>query len=198
MHRPLKSAALVAVAIFLVVELLAGTVGRDGDVLDINELASFVAEVDARSMRPSTAPDAPRLDLSAFPLAAHGDHGRVFAGLLALYALGSAAANFGNPERALFLRSVAALARETCAEIVGAGRRLADTARPTSGRLAVVERFRGEAERGECSRETLDGIFRALGAVEATANEDRESEYAAAREGLGKLALAVTVLVEAA
>ena len=196
MPRPLKSAALVAVVIFLVVELLAGTVGRDGDVLDIHELAAFVAEVEARSMRPSTAPAAPSLPLSAFPLAAHGDHGRAFAGLLALYALGSAAAKFGKAERALFLRSVAALARETCAEIVGAGRRLAETARPTSGRLAVVERFRGEAERGECSRETLDGIFRALGAVEATAHDERE--YAAAREGLDKLALAVSVVVEAA
>ena len=136
--------------------------------------------------------------VSIVPVAAHGDHGRVFAGLLLLFALGSAAAKLGDGERALYLECVAALLKDACDEFVGAGRRIAET-NSTGGWLAVVGVFRKEAEKGKCDERTLTSIFRALGHVQKMGrDEDREREFAAARAALGTVSGAVAFIVEAA
>lgn len=194
-----RRAALVAVVIYAALHLLAGPGVSREDVPDVAVLAQFVAETDAsRAMKRAGAREAsvPSLALSIVPVAAHGDPGRVFAGLLLLFALGSAAAKMGDGERALYLECVAALLKDACDELVGAGRRIAET---TGGWLAVVDVFRKEAEKGKCAERTLKSIFRALDHVQKMVrDEDREREFAAARTALGTVSGAVAFIVDAA
>jgi hypothetical protein len=196
-----RRAALVAMVIYAALHLLAGAGVSREDVPDVVILAQFVAEFDAsRLMKRAGTREAsvPSLALSIVPVAAHGDHGRVFAGLLLLFALGSAAAKLGDGERALYLECVAALLKDACDEFVGAGRRIAET-NSTGGWLAVVGVFRKEAEKGKCDERTLKSIFRALDHVQKMVrDEDREREFAAARAALGTVSGAVAFIVEAA
>ena len=195
-----RRAALVAVVIYTALHLLAGASSRE-DVPEVEALGAFVAEIDAsRAMKRAGNREAsvPSLALSIVPVAAHGDHGRVFAGLLLLFALGSAAAKLGDGERALYLECVAALLKDACAELIGAGQRIAET-NSTGGWLAVVDAFRKEAEKGKCTERTLKSVFRALDHVQKMAQDaDREREFALARTALGTVAGAVAVIVEAA
>ena len=196
-----KRAALVAVVAYTVLHLLAAPTTREG-VPSVETLASFVAKIDAsRSMRGTrahVAPEPPSLALSIVPVAEHGDTGRVFAGLLVLFALGSAAPKLGDGERGLYLECVAALLKDVCAEIIGAGQRIAETS-STGGWLAVVDQFRKEAEKGKCAERTLKAIFSALGHVEKMVqDEDREREFALARKALGTVKGAVAEIVAAA
>ena len=195
-----KRAALVAVVVYTVLHLLAAPTSRDG-VPKVEALASFVAKTDAsRSMRGTSheAPEPPSLALSIVPVAEHGDAGRLFAGLLLLFALGSAAQKLGDGERGLYLECIAALLGDVCAEIIGAGQRIAETS-STGGWLAVVDQFRKEAGKGKCTERTLKAIFGALGHVEKMAKDaDREREFAAARNALGTVKGAVAEIVAAA
>ncbi len=189
------SAAFVAVVLHTVLSLLGP--GERDDVPSVLALAGFVSRVDAsrRSMRrDAVALAPPSLALTAVPLAAHGERGRLLAGLLALLALGTAAQKLAEPERGLYLASVGALLVETCAEIAAAGQRLAET-RTTGGRLAVVGRFREEAAAGKLDDATLRGVRLALDHV-GDMEEERAGELAAARAAMGSAMRAVAVIAE--
>jgi hypothetical protein len=189
-----KSVALVAMLIFLVLDLLAApSKSRQADLPAVEALSAFVGAIDVA--RGGAKPAAvPALSLSAFPLAAHGGHGRIFAGLLALHALGSASKKLPKRERALYLESVAALLEDLCGEITMAGQQLAATD-STGGWLGVVEVFRKDAAKDRvCKDATLNTIFLALGHFEGQ-DTQRAREYGAARVVLQQIEGSVSVLL---
>jgi hypothetical protein len=187
--------ALVAMLIFLVLDLLAApSKSRQADLPAVEALSAFVGAIDVA--RGGAKPAAPALPLSAFPLAAHGGHGRIFAGLLALHALGSASKKLPKRESALYLESVAALLEDLCGEITMAGQLLAATS-STGGWLGVVEVFRKDAAKERvCKDATLNTIFLALGHFEGQ-DTVRAREYGAARKVLQDIEGSVSVLLTA-